>query len=212
MAAALDPEYAAVVEAVKTAKKRIKEIDDEFDPESMDLEIELDKNEELIEQIEEFARQALAAAEKIFENRAKFVVVGQLKSSKQRVTIPPSDPEAIKLSLGWYSTEGEARKAAESLWFSTASGDEFATWVLNVHHGTAADFHAKRKAHYVALEEKQREAKRERIRKSIEEGQRLAEARAEEARRIVHESGGQDWPCPVVIRNNGKCRHTPACR
>lgn len=112
--------------------------------------------------VEAAALAALGAAEDILESRTQFAVVGQLTDSKTRKAIPPEDPEAIKLVLGLYSTEGDARTAAESLWHNTSTGDTFRCWVLNVHHLTAAGFHAKQKAKYVALEEKQKDARRER--------------------------------------------------
>lgn len=130
------------------------------------------------ESVEDAARACLAVMEDIFRARAKFVVVGQLCGNRERTEVPPSDPEAIKVSLGWYSTEGEARDAGEKLWGSTVSGDRFRWWVLNVHHGTPADLHAKRKAQYVALEEKQAEAKRDRLAESIRLWQEKTDARA----------------------------------
>ena len=110
------------------------------------------------ETLGEAAKAVLLAAEAVFEKRAKFVVVGQLLQKKGGELIKPWDDEAIKLALGWYATEGDARAASESLWHNTASGDTFRTWVLNVHHGTAAEFHTEQKNHYKALEIKQKAA------------------------------------------------------
>ena len=124
------------------------------------------------------ASAALAAAEAIFEKRCKFAVVGQLASNQERGAIPASDPEAIKLCLGWYSTEGDARSAADSLWHSTASGDTFKTWVLPVEHSTAAEFHSRRKQFYVDQAEKARQASAERLRKEIEKQNEAAAERA----------------------------------
>lgn len=117
--------------------------------------------------VEAAALAALEAAEALLEARTQFAVVGQLTDSKTRKSIPPEDPEAIKLCLGLYSTEGDARTAAESLWHNTSTGDTFRCWVLNIHHGTAASFHAKQKEKYVALEQKQKDAKAERNAASI---------------------------------------------
>jgi hypothetical protein len=86
-------------------------------------------------------------------------VVGQLASSKEDGLILPTDPKAIRISLGWYSTEGEAKSAADSLWSSLASGEQFRVWVLPVHHGTPADFHKLRKTHYEQIEQKTRDKK-----------------------------------------------------
>lgn len=128
------------------------------------------------ESAEAAALACLGVMEEVFETRSKFVVVGQLLVAKSRGRIQPNDPEAIKLSLGWYSTEGDARKAAEGLWHNTASGDMFRTWMLNVHHGTPAEFHSERKQQYIALEAKQAEARQERLRKSIEDWRIKSEA------------------------------------
>ena len=141
---------------------------------------ELQKMEDVLnaehESVGAAAEAVLAAFEEIFEARSKFVVVGQLSTTPDHRELDPSDPEAIKMSLGWYSTEGDARKAAESLWSSTASGDTFRCWVLPVHNGTAADFHAKRKAQYVAAAEKAKEKDSQRIKDGI--AKRMAEAEA----------------------------------
>lgn len=120
------------------------------------------------------AEAAILASEAIFEDRAKFVVVGQLASTKERSAIPPDDPEAIRLSLGWYSTEGDARAASETLWHNAATGDTFRTWVLPVFHGTPAELHKKRKDAYQAQAEKAAEAVRLRLQGAIEK--RLLEA------------------------------------
>ena len=131
------------------------------------------------ETIEDAARAVLEAAERIFEERAKFVVVGQLAGTKDRLTIPSNDPEAIKVSLGWYSTEGEARSAAESLYHSTASGDTYRTWVLPTFHGTPAQLHDKAKRKYQAEMEKAADKAMERIRASIEKRMAEEEKRAQ---------------------------------
>lgn len=130
------------------------------------------------ETVEEAAHAALATALALIEERASFVVVGQLAGTSERLTIPPNDPEAIKLSLGFYDTEGKARSAAESLWHSTASGDTFRYWVLPTFHGTPAELHAKRKAQYVAQAEKAAEKERERRLADIAKRDREQEERA----------------------------------
>lgn len=128
--------------------------------------------------VEDAALACLAAMEEIFEKRAKFTVVGQLLHTSERRQIPPDDPAAIKVALGWYSTEGDARTASEGLWSSTATGDVFRTWQLDVHHGSPAEFHAKQKAKLVALAEKRKAAVQERMVRSIEKQAIEAEKRA----------------------------------
>lgn len=130
------------------------------------------------ETAEDAAKAALAAAEEIFEKRAQFVVVGQLRASKDRLSIPPEDPEAIKVSLGWYSTEGDALNAAGSLVSNTATGDAFRCWVLPVFHGTAAAFHDKQKQKYADAEAKRAEKQREKFQESIVKHREAMEERA----------------------------------
>lgn len=98
------------------------------------------------ESAEEAARACLEVMEEVFASRSKFVVVGQLASDKENGLIPPSDPRAVRLSLGWYSTEGDARQAADSLWSSTQTGETFRVWVLPVFHGSPHEFYKQRKA------------------------------------------------------------------
>lgn len=160
------------------------------------------------ETVEDAARAVLAEAERIFEERAKFVVVGQLSGTKERLTIPSDDPEAIKLSLGWYSTEGDARGAAESMWHSAASGDTYRTWVLPVFHGSPAELHKRAKDKYAADAAKAKDKMQERVR----EGVRKAEAAAEERARLMR------TPCKCghdVLHHKGtvdKPAECAACR
>jgi hypothetical protein len=130
------------------------------------------------ESVDQAAEAVLQAATELFENRAKFVVVGQLSGTKERLNIPADDPEAIKVSLGWYSTEGDARNAAESLWHNTASGDTFRVWVLPMFHGTPADLHRSQREKYEKEASKSQEKDRLRLLKQIEDRDREAEARA----------------------------------
>jgi len=179
-----------------------------LDPEYANLDPKNPGHDDMRLSIEEFARAALDAAEEIFRRRAQFVVVGQLSGSKERRRIDPSDPEAIKLSLGWYSTEGDARSAAESLYTSTQSGDTFRTWVLNVHHGTPAELHAERKAKYVALEQKQADARRERLKASIEKFALAAEIRAAGGRGSCDTCAHQAYDHGFDGSSRGGCKLT----
>lgn len=130
------------------------------------------------ETVDAAALAALQAAEAVFAKRAQYVVVGQRKASKERVTIPSNDPDAIKVSLGWYSTEGDALAAAKSLWWSTATGDNYWTWVLPVHHGTPAELHSKQAEKYKQAAEKRKEKAREKLAESIKARQEAAAVRA----------------------------------
>ncbi len=131
------------------------------------------------------ANALLDCFEEIFKARASFVVVGQLYATAERRDIPPEDPEALKISLAWYSTEGDAKKAADGLWAGQATGDEFRRWVLPVWHGTPADFHKSQKAKYVEREVKRRAKRSEQIQKDI----KAMQARNEEIARKSREGG-----------------------
>jgi hypothetical protein len=122
------------------------------------------------------------AVSDLVAERASFVVVGQLAATKERLSVPPSDPEAIKVALGLYSTEGDARSAAESLWHSTASGDTFRVWWLPLFHGTPAELHKKQKEKYIAAEAKRDEQQRERLKASIAKRQAEMDERARQLR------------------------------
>jgi hypothetical protein len=134
------------------------------------------------ESLDDAVDAVMALMGDLIEDRASFVVVGQLYATRGRLDVPPSDPEAVKVCLGLYSTEGDARSAAESLWTSTASGDCFRTWWLPIEHASPAEWHKGRKEHYAALEKKRDDANAERIKKSIEKRQAEAQARADALR------------------------------
>lgn len=106
--------------------------------------------------LDDAAEAVLAKAWELYEAKAKYTVVGQLYYAKGYVD--PDEARAAKVALGNYSTERQARQAAESLWYSTQTHEEFRSWVLPVHHGTPASFYADRKK---AREEAEREARRD---------------------------------------------------
>jgi hypothetical protein len=154
---------------------------------------------------EDAALAALAAAEAVLEERAKFVVVGQLVGTKERDEIPPSDPEAIKVALAFYSTEGDAQKAAESLWYSTASGDRFRNWVLPMFYGTPADLHAKQKAKYAEAAAKAKEKASERMKESIRKRQEEMEERARGGKGSCENCSHQPYDHGTSGNGRGKC-------
>lgn len=160
------------------------------------------------ETVEQAALAALAAAEEIFEDRARFVVVGQLRDKPGRADMPPDDPEAIKVSLGWYSTEGDAIKASESLWHNSGTGDTFRTWVLPVFHGTPADLHAKQKEKYQKQEEARKAKTQEKIRADIEKRQLANEERARGGKGSCENCSHQPYDHSMTSeggRGRGKC-------
>lgn len=162
--------------------------------------------------VEDAARACLRAMEDIFASRASFVVVGQVTGTKERGSIPPDDPEAVRMSLGWYSTEGDARAAGDSLWFNTASGDTLHTWVLPVFHGTPAEWHGKRKQQHVAAQEKRKQAVWDRRMVADQKFREAQQKRADELRERERKAGGQTWPCYANRIKANECRHEPACK
>lgn len=91
------------------------------------------------------AEAALEAASEILTSRAKFTVVGQLHTTPHKGWESKEEAEAAKGCLGFYSTAGDAQKAADSLFYSAASQEQWRTWVLPMSHISPADFHALRK-------------------------------------------------------------------
>lgn len=91
---------------------------------------------------EDAARAVLEAAWQMYEERAKYTVVGQVKSG---------DRKGDKIALGWYSTAGQAKAEGLKLAYSAQTHEEHWTWVLPVWHGTPHSYYAKRK-HDLKLE------------------------------------------------------------
>lgn len=96
------------------------------------------------ETAEEAAEAVLAEAFEIYEERAKFTVVGQLIYRVGDGPLHPDDKRADKFSLGAYATETQANNAAASVRFNN-SIEEFRAWVLPIHHGTPAALFKQRK-------------------------------------------------------------------
>lgn len=157
---------------------------------------------------ESAAMAALEAAEALFEKRAQYVVVGQLKANTERFEINPSDPDAIKLALGWFSTEGNALKAAESL--SGGSGDTYRTWVLPMLHKSPAELSEAARAKYAESEAKRKEKARQKFHESIEKHRLAMEERAKGGRGSCADCGHEPWEHSMTGERNtrGKCRLT----
>lgn len=95
--------------------------------------------------VEEAADAVLEAGHEILVSRARYTVVGQLRKAPETRWTGPGEAEASKGCLGFYSTAGEAQKAAEGLFYNSQTHEEWAAWVLPVEHVTANDFHKARK-------------------------------------------------------------------
>jgi hypothetical protein len=92
---------------------------------------------------EEAAKAALTEAFAIYEDKAKWTVVGQLMYGEGEY-IDHEDAAASKVALGRYGTEKQAQSAAEALVISMRTHEEFRAWVLPVWHGTPAAYFSER--------------------------------------------------------------------
>ena len=99
--------------------------------------------EQPYETAEEAAQAVLEAAFELYEQKAKWTVVGQLYYSDHK-WLDPEDAAASKVALGRYGTQTQAEAAAASLVFSHQTGEEFRAWALPVHHGTPASYFKER--------------------------------------------------------------------
>jgi hypothetical protein len=93
--------------------------------------------------VEEAAKAALAEAFAIYEEKARFTVVGQLYYGEGGY-IDHEDAAASKVALGRYGTERQAQSAAESLVINGRDHEEFQAWVLPVWNGSPASYFAER--------------------------------------------------------------------
>lgn len=90
------------------------------------------------ETVEEAAAAVLDAAWAIVQERAKFTVVGQIKT-------PAGQPAGDKVALGWYATQTQATNDALKLTHSSQTHESALAWVLPVVHGTPNDWYVSRK-------------------------------------------------------------------
>ena len=136
----------------------------------------------------EIAEKMLSAAWEIYEEKAKYVVVGQLYL-KDGKAIKQWDPACEKVALGPFSSPGEAQSAVFSLSYSIqkeVQGDEFLTMTIPYRRGTAADFHKERVAAIKA--------------------EQMAQAAAlwcgNQAERLSQQMASAREPCPMVTPND----------
>lgn len=95
---------------------------------------------------EDMALAALEIAYQMYEDKAQFVIVGQLHYAG-RSGYAKSNGDRV--ALGPYSTLGDAKAAGTSLSLSAATKEEFRWWMLPYHHGTPATwFKARKMARY----------------------------------------------------------------
>ncbi len=155
--------------------------------------------------VEDAALAALEAAEIVLEDRAKFIVAGQLVRSQEKGPLAPSDPDSIKVALGYYSTEGDALRAATSLWHNSSTGDTFATWVLPMFYGTPAEMHAKQKAKYAEAASKAKEKAKEKVKASIIKRREEAEERAKGGKGSCETCKHLSFDHNTSSNGNGQC-------
>jgi hypothetical protein len=160
---------------------------------------------------EDAALAALAVAEELLEERAKFVVVGQLVRTAERGELEPSDPESIKVALGYYSTEGDAIRASESLWYSSATGDRWNVWALPMFYGTPAEMHAKQKAKYAEAEAKAAEKAQAKLDADLVKRRQAMEERARGGKGSCAVCTHQPYDHSSVGNGKGRC-YVPDCK
>lgn len=88
------------------------------------------------ETVEDAALAALEAALDIIKARAKFTVVGQVKTK---------DASGDKVALGWYPTLTQATQDALKLTYSTQTHEEHLAWVLPIFNDTPNAYYVSRK-------------------------------------------------------------------
>lgn len=108
--------------------------------------------------VEEAAEAALAEAWRLLEERGCWTVVGQLRYSPEGGWVDHDEAQAAKIALGWYATENMAAKAAQSLYQSGTTGEEFRTWVLPVFQGSPHEYFTVRKKEKARLDGKDDES------------------------------------------------------
>lgn len=96
--------------------------------------------------IEQVAMAAMKLAWEMYEESAKFVVVGQVSYSPHSGGyLTPKDAASSKFAIGPYKTEKQATNDALSAAYSAATHEESRVWVLPLHSGTPSEFYKTRK-------------------------------------------------------------------
>lgn len=96
--------------------------------------------------------EVMERAFKAYEEKSKFVVVGQLYYTQRDGILKSWDPAVERVALGPFPSEATARKGVKQLGRMPSSGsdysgaDTFLTWVLPYWNGSGSDWHKNRKA------------------------------------------------------------------
>lgn len=101
------------------------------------------------EQVLAIAKQLMEKSLEIFNEKAKFVTVGQMYWTKGNGKLSSWDPKAEKLCVGFFGTEKQAEGAAFELIGAQTADEHFRVWTLPIWHGTPG---AWRKARRKAIE------------------------------------------------------------
>lgn len=139
LAPQLDPEYDEWKAEVKILKAALKKAKGE---EAVEVARKIGDLEDLMVGAEDHALTALEGAMEIISAKAKFTVVGQVKSK---------DNSGDKVALGMYGTEKQATDDAYRLTYSTQTHEEGYAWVLPIFDGTPANWYSARKGERNAL-------------------------------------------------------------
>ena len=99
--------------------------------------------EEPHDSAESAAQAAIEEAWEIYEAKAKYAVVGQLRYSGE--VLSPDDARAARVIVGPFGTLKQAQGAGNSLALSSATGEEARWWAVPMWHGTPAAWYAERK-------------------------------------------------------------------
>ena len=102
------------------------------------------------EQVLAIAQQVMEKSLEIFNEKAKFVTVGQMFWTEDDGRLSSWDPKAEKLCIGFFSTEKQAHAAAMDLGGALTAKERFRTWELPIWHGTPGEW---RKARKKAMQE-----------------------------------------------------------
>ena len=97
------------------------------------------------EQVLAIAQQVMEKSLEIFNEKAKFAVVGQIYYTHTNGSLRSWDPSAEKVHVGFFNTERQAELAAESLHGPAAGSELLRTWVLPIWHDTPAAWRKSRR-------------------------------------------------------------------
>lgn len=94
-----------------------------------------------------YAERVLEVARGVVVERMKFAVVAQLWVDAEHRFVSRGEADASKVCLGFFSTRGDAERAAGSVVSSTSTRETWRSWVVEVSPvGSVVEFHRARRA------------------------------------------------------------------